>query len=164
MTVGVRPLGGLRDVRNQEEARLQNREETCGLFAVASVLDDIDPGGGPRNFSGARDRSRANQIAHEVGGLDSFDLSSLLGRNLSEDTAVLIERDVTESRLLDFLGRGHVIAHVDGNHWVRVLAVADDGGAPWLRIYDPARGRYEQRLSSFMTRAGLNNQMVWVRP
>ncbi len=111
-----------------------------------------------------RGQIQANRLAGRGVGLDSYELVQFLERNVGEDVAVLLERNVTESRLLEALGRGHAVAHVDGDHWVRVLGTVQDGGRTWVRIYDPARGNYEQLLSSFMTRAGQNNQIIWVRP
>lgn len=163
MVVGIRPLEGLRDVRNLAQARLQNRGDTCGLHVAVSVLGHVNPGGVSVDLSGVRGWIRANRTAGRI-GLNSYELTIVLNRNLSNDAAVLIERDVTEGRLLELLGRGHVISHVDGDHWVRVLGWVDDDGSTWVRLHDPARGNYEQLLSSFMTRAGRDNQMIWVRP
>jgi hypothetical protein len=164
MIVGVHSLEGLRDVRQPRAARLQIHGSTCGLYAVASVLADMNPAGTPLQFAGVREWIRANRITGRGVGLQSYELGALLNTNVSKDVAVLIERYVTEVRLLRFLERGHVIAHVDGNHWVRLLEAVDEVGLPWIRIYDPARGNYEQILSSLMIRTGHDNQMIWVRP
>lgn len=163
MVVGIRPLDGLRDVRNPTEARLQSRRDTCGLYAVASLLGDFKHLGVSTHFQGVGGRIRANRVIGRIGP-DSYELMTLLDKSLPDDTAVLIERDVTEDRFLGFLGRGHVVSHVDGNYWVCVLGAVDDGGLTWIRVYDPARGCYEQLLSSFMKRVGRDNQMIWVRP
>ncbi len=160
MIVGVRSSDGLRDVRNLTEARLQNRRDTCGLYAVASLLDDVIPAGMAVDLSEVRGWIRANRVAGRGSGLTSYELTILAERNLPADAAVLIERVVMEGRLLDLLARGQVIAHVDGDHWVRVLGPVDEGGITWVRIYDPARGAYEQLLVSFLIRAG-ENQMIW---
>jgi len=61
-------------------------------------------------------------------------------------------------------GGSKLIAHVDGNHYVRVLGTIEDGGMQWVRVYDPARGVYEQAVFSFMTRTGPSNMMVHVVP
>jgi hypothetical protein len=163
MVVGVRSLDGLRDVRRPGEARLQSRRDTCGLFAVASILGEIVPARNPFDLSGVRGRIRANRVNGRGIGLTSYELMKLLDDSVPETAAVLIEREVTSDRLVGCLGRGHVISHVDGNHWVRVLGAIDDAGSIWVRLYDPARGTYEQLLSSFMIRAGNDNQMIWVR-
>ena len=47
--------------------------------------------------------------------------------------------NVTGTELQSMLQRGAVIAHVDGNHFVRVLGAVEEGGSTWLQIYDSAR-------------------------
>jgi RHS repeat-associated protein len=157
---GQTSLNGLRDARNLTNARLQQRNSTCGLHSAQSVIGDINPQKGPLDYSGVRNQIRGNNSA----GLSTIELDGFIRRNVPDDVAVLIEYRVGEERLLEMLGRGEVISHVDGNHWVRVLGTLDEGGTGWVRVYDPARGNYEQLLTSFLTRSGPNNQMIWIRP
>jgi RHS repeat-associated protein len=158
-STGQKSLAGLRDARNLTAARLQARNSTCGLHASASVIKDVNPGGGPINYSGVR----ASILGNNPRGLDTAELANFISKNVPDDVAVLIEKNVGEERLLEMLGRGRVISHVDGNHWVRVVGTFEEGGVTWVRVYDPARGNYDQLLTSFMTRTGPSNQMIWVR-
>jgi hypothetical protein len=164
ITRGRNSLEGLRDVRNLSEARLQTRSDTCGLYAGASVLGDIGSARGSVDFSRVRGQIRANRVAGRGTGLESLELESFLERNVADDVAVLGMSDVKEPQLPALLVRGHLIAHVDGNHWVRILGTVqdEDGGSTWVRIYDPARGNHEQLLSRFMTRAGQGNRMILI--
>jgi len=115
---GQGSLEGLRDVRDPSKARLQTRTDTCGLHAGASVLGDLGLARGSVDFSRVRGQIRANRIAGRGVGLESLELESFLDRNVGDDVPVLGTNNVTEQQLPSLLARGHVIAHVDGNHWV----------------------------------------------
>ncbi len=91
-----------------------------------------------------------------------MELAEFVERNGGERVVAVIQRAVTETQLPSLLQRGPVIAHVDGNHFVRVLEAVEEAGATWVQVYDPARGNYSQLISSFMSRAGPNNQMILV--
>ena len=159
---GQKSFSDLQNVRNLSGARLQVREDTCGLFAAASIIDEVNPTGTSIDISRVTSQIQGNKKNNLGLGLDSYQLTTFLDRNL-KDTAVNIMRGVRESDLLQYLTQGTVVAHVDGNHWVRVLGTVQDGNSTWVQIYDPARGNYEQLLSSFITRSGANNEMIWVR-
>lgn len=70
------------------------------------------------------------------------------------DGAIAMRRTgVNDEELVKMLTRGQVIAHVDGNHWVRPLSAFTRNGKTWVRVYDSGRGgSYDQLLDSFMTR------------
>lgn len=160
---GRNSIKDLPNVRNLSEARLQVRGDTCGLFAAASIIDEFNTSGLPRDFSMVRAQVISNRVNGLGAGLAVDEVAQFIERNLP-NAAVLIQKNVRENDMMQFLSRGTVIAHVDGNHWVRVLGEIQDGNVTWLHIYDPARGNYDQTLSSFMTRSGQLNAVIWVRP
>ena len=146
-------LDGLKDARNLIEAPLQVADSTCGLRSAVSVIDDVAPGHGSLNFAGVRDEIRLNGGL----GLNEVQLVKFLDNNLPSTSAAVLRISQTEDDVLALLNRGQLIAATDGNHWVRVLGVVQEGNSTWVRIYDPARGNYEQLLSSFMTRVYRND-------
>ena len=158
--IGQTGLTGLRDARNLTAARLQLRDSTCGLYASLSAIEDVASRRPVIDFQGVRTSIRLNDSR----GLNSQQVVNFISRNTREEQVFArLERSLSEQQLLQLLGRERVIAHVDGNHWVRVLGSFQENGATWVRVYDPARGNYEQMLSSFMTRMGSSNQVVAVR-
>jgi hypothetical protein len=127
-----------------------------------SAINDVRAAKGPIDYSGTTAQLHANGGR----GLKSIELLDFVQKNLP-DATVLLKRGVTEDELIAAAARGTVLSHVDGNHWVRVLGTFEQGKRTWVRIYDPARGNYEQLATSFLTRTMANvteNQMIFVRP
>jgi RHS repeat-associated protein len=161
---GTRAVGALRDVRNLTEAATQVSVDTCGLHCAGQILEEL----APQNTRTTLDvvGTSIPKILKERGGrgLDTAQLSQLIDANLPEamNAATTIKRGVTGAQLPQLLERGPVIAHVDGDHFVRVLGIVEENGKSWVKVYDPARGNYEQLLDSFIARAGADNQMILV--
>lgn len=154
-------LVGLNDVRNFSPGLTQTASDTCGLHCAGSVLDELLPSRTSTNveiFS-----KTVAEILEENGGrgLSSLDVAQVISRN-GDDLFTNVERNVSADELVALLSRGQVIAHVNGDHFVRPLKVFEEQGVKWVRIYDPARGYYDQLLDSFITRTGANNQMVFI--
>ncbi|MCE9567336.1 MAG: hypothetical protein K8U57_35490 [Planctomycetes bacterium] len=164
--IGQSDLNGLHNAQNLTNGRLQGQNSTCGLNASLSVIDSVNPGRGALDVSLVRGQIRANG----GGGLNQSEVMGFLGRNLP-DAAVVPAYGINEAQIVDYVRRGEVIAAVDGNHWVRVTGTFQEGNATWVRVYDPARGNYEQLLTSFTTRmyqsgqpVGYHNVIISIRP
>ncbi|MGH7138395.1 MAG: hypothetical protein ACREHD_21810, partial [Pirellulales bacterium] len=152
---GAKSLTNLRDVANVTPARMQVRDDTCGLYAVWNALEDMD--GLPQKFTvpaELRNAIRAN------GGVNEAELAAFVN-GLDDQLWAFTQRNVREPALAGLLARGDVIAHVDGNHWVRVVSEFSQNGQEWVRIFDSGVGAYyDQLLTSFMTRVGADNAVI----
>jgi hypothetical protein len=164
--IGRTDLNGLYNARNLTIGRLQGQNSTCGLHASLSVIDDVNPARGALDVTRVRGQIRDNRGV----GLNQSQVMSFLDRNLP-DAVVVPAYGVEEAELVDYLRQGHVIAGVDRNHWVRITGTFREGNNTWVRVYDPARGNYEQLLTSFLTRMyrpgeppGFHNVIISIRP
>ncbi len=158
---GARPrqkdLRGLCDARNLTPGHLQGQETTCGARAAYDLIREVNPEGGPVNFGGMRERLRLHN------GLNPGHLEKFLAENLPEDMFVSRVKRPNEPRLIKALKEGDAIVGVDGNHWVRPLKIFKEDGVEWVRVFDPGRGYYEQRLTSFVSRIDRTSEMICVR-
>jgi hypothetical protein len=144
-------------VENFIPARKQVRNDTCGLYSVWNAVEETGA------VLGGHFSKRALKLRHAIrqkGGLDEVELRDL-ALNLSEHLWASYCRAVSDAGLKQLLSRGSVLAHVDGNHWVRVTDLVERGGKDWVRILDSGRGGYyDQLLSFFIERTGADNVMI----
>jgi hypothetical protein len=162
---GETGLDGLKNAANLTPARLQSSEGACGLYVGASVIEDVKPGTVLKTDVLRADILK-NATLNNKAGLKPAELTKFLETNLP-DAAVLAKSNVTEEMLLQELGRANqkVIAGVDSEHYVRLLGTIEKDGAKWVQIYDPARGNYDQLLTSFLSRCrGPQNELILIRP
>ena len=106
-------LSGLNNAQNLVTVgvRLQGPKSTCGLYAALSAIENIPTRNQLINFSGIRSQIRGNNGR----GLNSQELVNFISRNTGTDVFAQLERNVTETRLLELLSQNRVIAHVEGN-------------------------------------------------
>ena len=159
-----RGLTELKNARNLSPALVQTAPDTCGLNCAGTVLAELLPGRGATVMEAGVKTVYERLLANNGNGLNTAEMCDFLSANLGDDAAVVIQHKVKLSRLEGLLTRGKLIAHVDGNHYVRILETFEQGGIQWVRLYDPSRGKLEQLLTSFMTRTGADNQMVHIIP
>ena len=154
---GSNTLGDLKNVTNFAPGRLQGRNDTCALNALWNALDDMDAL--PTRFAVG---SNLRKTIRAQGGLDQQQIVGLVS-SLDDNLWAISQRGLSESQLSNWLSRGSVLSHVDGNHWVRVTNVIEREGHQWARIFDSGvGGSYDQLLTSFMTRRGANMPMVLI--
>src|SRR5262249_35707865 len=133
---GSNALEGLRDARNFTPALTQSSLDTCGLHCADHLLEEL----GPRAVTSLElgGGSYIHTLLAERGGrgLKTVELTQFIERNSIQEVNAFIKRGVNESQLPSLLRRGPLIAHVDGNHYVRVLGTAQKEGATWINLYD----------------------------
>jgi hypothetical protein len=131
------------------------------------VVEELNPGAVNR-FPGAREAIKRNFEQQGKLGLSAQELVELLDHNLDKIAVSMIHRNADDAKILRLLQGGQtVLAHVDGNHWVRITGVFKEGNVTWVRIQDSARGNYEQLLTSLWSRLspfGAESQIIGVRP
>jgi hypothetical protein len=161
---GTDELVGLQNARNFCDGITQIRSNTCGARCADDILQEMFPGQGVPLLE--LDQEVASAIAQNgqsgIGnGLSSYQLKTFI-----ENVYAVIHRDIVDAQALEeLLLRGDpLIAHVDTNHYIRLLDVTTDaGGWQWVQVYDPARGYYEQLIDSVLRRAGSGTEMITIR-
>lgn len=149
----------MQDIQNITPARRQIRDDTCGLYAAWNAIEDIDAR--PPKFVIPAELRRTIRAQ---GGVNEQQLQRYLN-SLDDSLWALEKLNVTEADMHQMLQRSDtaVIAHVDGDHWVRVVKSFVEDGQEWVRVYDSGVGSYyDQPMTSFMARMTASNAAVLV--
>jgi hypothetical protein len=135
---GDYPLRSIRATRpkNFEAGAFQVRNDTCGLHSVwIAIKDTTSLAKG--QFSKVALKLR--QAIRGKRGLHEEELVQFIN-DLDENLWAITKRAYSDLELSLSLKRGAVIAHVDGDHWVRVIQVFEEDGKQWIRVFDSGAG------------------------